>query len=930
MPKMDQGGRYSQIPIPSYEEATSSRPTSSQQYRGPQEVSDDAERQGLLHESNEHGYRPATVESARSSVDSDLQLPEVNGEDDRRRIEELDYLDPEQETGRAGVYHRARLRSQFSKHLANISATFSSLRLPFRSLYSPVATGDTNTAPTPISETPTRRSWLPTFGNPLNAVPEPYRLSAPTFARLCGLFTILALIYVLFALDMLPNGARQIGAHFDPESVRQFVQENVDPNNIKAYLEHITSYDHVAGTEGDLYLAKWMENLWLEEGGMDDLAMLEYWVYLNYPTKNGRSVKILEPQGKKWTAKLEEKQVDDQKTQTWAWHGHSKSGEAKGHLIFANNGRREDFEWLKKNGVGTKGSIALIRYSSDMLPGLQIKAAEGAGCVGVLLYSDPEGKRNVWPDGPYRPFDSVQRADVAVSNWVLGDPLTPGRASRQNARREDVGGNAGLPKIPSLPLSWRDAKVMIDSLQGVGVKVPGNWVGGEGSKGGGKKWYTGTKDSQNAPIVELKNHNDENAKQQVFNLRALLQGLEQPQKKLIVGARRDAWCFGSVSGTAVLMEVASIFLQLRTIGWRPLRSIEFVSWDAGMFGAVGATEYVEDNIGYLRDNGIAYLNVDAGVFGANFRAEGSPLLHKALMHVLGRVSHPAANDTLKSIWRSERESLNGLRSTGEPSDALPFQSMSGTSVLDFSFPRDDPEAYPRGSCYETNEWMQRFGDPRDFEYHRILAQVWALLILEIADRPLIPFDLKAYADTIALAVKDLQHFAAEAYTRLNPKQTRAPSAKKLNDLTDGAFDLTHLQKSAAMLKKATHHFHSFEDDWSSVVMNEGGLESAQWAFKRLDYNSKISHFETDLLDLAWDFGDGGPHGIPGREQFKHVLWGPRAWGGEAEAFPGVRDAIEEGDWEMAQTLSERAARVIRRAGKQLWEDRECKGEWCDG
>ncbi len=121
---MDQGGRYSQIPIPSYEEATSSRPASSQQYRGPQEVSDDAERQGLLNDSNEHTYRPATVESARSSVDSDLQLPEVNGENDRRRIEELDYLDPEEETGRAGVYHRARLRSQFSKHLANISATF--------------------------------------------------------------------------------------------------------------------------------------------------------------------------------------------------------------------------------------------------------------------------------------------------------------------------------------------------------------------------------------------------------------------------------------------------------------------------------------------------------------------------------------------------------------------------------------------------------------------------------------------------------------------------------------------------------------------------------------------------------------------------------------------------------------------------------------
>ncbi len=300
-----------------------------------------------------------------------------------------------------------------------------------------------------------------------------------------------------------------------------------------------------------------------------------------------------------------------------------------------------------------------------------------------------------------------------------------------------------------------------------------------------------------------------------------------------------------------------------------------------MFGAVGATEYVEDNIGYLRDNAIAYLNVDAGVFGPNFKAEGSPLMQKALMHVLGRVSHPANNDTLKNIWRSEHESLNGLKSAGEPSDALPFQSLAGTSVLDFSFQDNDRDAFPRGSCYETNEWMHKFGDPDNFQYHKTLAQVWALLILEIADRPLIPFDLNAYADKVELAVKDLQTFAVETYNRLNPKRARSAAPKEIKDLTNGVYDLTHLKKSAAILKKATQHFHAFEDSWSSVVMNEGGLESPQWAFQRLDYNTKISHFETDLLDLAWDFGDSGPHGIPGREQFKHVLWGPEGvgWGG---------------------------------------------------
>ena len=117
---------------------------------------------------------------------------------------------------------------------------------------------------------------------------------------------------------------------------------------------------------------------------------------------------------------------------------HSKSGEAKGHLVFANVGSRADFDRLRKNGITLNGCIALIRYAPDMSPGLQVKAAEEAGCVGALLFSATPEDGESWPDNALRPSDSVQRADVAVSNWVLGDPLTPGRASRQNARRENV------------------------------------------------------------------------------------------------------------------------------------------------------------------------------------------------------------------------------------------------------------------------------------------------------------------------------------------------------------------------------------------------------------------------------------------------------------------------------------------------------------
>ena len=59
--------QYDSLPIPTYEEAINSRPTSR---TGPEEVSDDAERQGLLRRLAGDAYHPPTVESARESLDS--------------------------------------------------------------------------------------------------------------------------------------------------------------------------------------------------------------------------------------------------------------------------------------------------------------------------------------------------------------------------------------------------------------------------------------------------------------------------------------------------------------------------------------------------------------------------------------------------------------------------------------------------------------------------------------------------------------------------------------------------------------------------------------------------------------------------------------------------------------------------------------------
>ncbi|KAK3062221.1 hypothetical protein LTR53_019469, partial [Teratosphaeriaceae sp. CCFEE 6253] len=74
-----------------------------------------------------------------------------------------------------------------------------------------------------------------------------------------------------------------------------------------------------------------MQEKWAEEGGFDQLELMPYYVFLDYPGE--RSVAIVKPESKAWIAKLEEEQVYAERQQTKAWHAHSKSGEVEGHLV---------------------------------------------------------------------------------------------------------------------------------------------------------------------------------------------------------------------------------------------------------------------------------------------------------------------------------------------------------------------------------------------------------------------------------------------------------------------------------------------------------------------------------------------------------------------------------------------------------------------
>lgn len=58
--------------------------------------------------------------------------------------------------------------------------------------------------------------------------------------------------------------------------------------------------------------------------------------------------------------------------------------------------------------------------------------------------------------------------------------------------------------------------------------------------------------------------------------------------------------------------------------------------------------------------------------------------------------------------------------------------------------------------------------------------------------------------------------------------------------------------------------------------------------------------------------------LPGREQFKHIIFGPQVWPtADGGIFPGIRDAVDEGKWDEARKQVAVVAGILRKASEQL-------------
>jgi len=281
----------------------------------------------------------------------------------------------------------------------------------------------------------------------------------------------------------------------------------------------------------------------------------------------------------------------------------------------------------------------------------------------------------------------------------------------------------------------------------------------------------------------------------------------------------------------------------------------------------------------LLQRALAYLNVDTGASGPHFRAIGTPSLAQVLAGVLGAIDDPGRpGHTLADHWGE-----GDLYPLGSGSDYTAFIDHLGIPSLDLAFSAKTAYGVYH-SVYDSFEWMDSVGDP-GFHYHKAMAQMWGLVALRLAG------SAPAAAGDDSLRVPLPLNFThqAEAIAGYIAAAKARPNGTKVDYL---ALDAAHARFAAASRKLHADLATAAHDADTIAALDE-----------------RLAYTERRFLST---------NGLPGRKYFKHVLQAPGLYTGYApKTLPGVYDAVDVADFELATEQANAAAERIDAAARFL-------------
>ncbi|XP_027800558.1 aminopeptidase NAALADL1 [Marmota flaviventris] len=652
------------------------------------------------------------------------------------------------------------------------------------------------------------------------------------------------------------------------------VMGQLDASKIRENLWELSRQPHLASSPRDEALVQLLLSRWRDsESGLDSAERTEYEVLLSFPSQEQPNlVEVVGPTGDiLHTYHPNEENVTGEQggpdvVQPYA--AYAPPGTPQGLLVYAYQGKEEDFKELQEQGINLEGTIALTRYGGAGRGDKAVNAAK-YGVAGVLVYTDPmdvnDGQSlpsQTFPNSWGLPPSGVERGSYYK---YFGDPVTPYLPAHHSSFRVDHSNASGFPPIPAQPIGFQDAKDLLCNLNG--TLAPSAWQGALGCEyrlGPGFRSSGSLPDGSQVKMsvynrLELRNSS---------NVLGIIRGAVEPDRYVLYGNHRDSWIHGAVdpsSGTAVLLEISRVLGTLLKKGtWRPRRSIVFASWGAEEFGLIGSTEFTEEFFSKLQERTVAYINVDVAVMAnATLRVLGTPPVQSVVFSATKEIDSPGPSGL--SIYDNWKRHFNrsspvygtvpSLGSLGAGSDYAPFIHFLGISSVDMTYTYDRSKTsariYPTyHTAFDTFDYMEKFLDP-GFSSHQAVAQTAGNVLLRLSDSLFLPLNVSDYSEVL--------------HSFLRAAQQELGNLLQQHNISLGPL-VTAVEKFAVAASALDQHV---------SAQRKGSPDPLQVRM----FNDQLMLLERAFLNSR---------AFPEERYYSHVLWAPHS--SSVATFPGLANA----------------------------------------
>src|SRR5262249_7287552 len=227
---------------------------------------------------------------------------------------------------------------------------------------------------------------------------------------------------------------------------------------------------------------------------------------------------------------------------------------------------------------------------------------------------------------------------------------------------------------------------------------------------------------------------------------------------------------------------------------------------------------------------------------------------------------------------------------GSGSDYTAFLDHLGVAALDMGLNGLGGDGSYH-STYDNPTWFKKYVDPQ-FKYSVLATEVTGVALLRLADAEILPFDYETYGKQIVEYINDIEQQATKA----------SVDGAKRNDFAG-------MKAAAEACARAGAAAREHADTLLARPTASGQAASDAAAGELSRVNRALIMAERDLIE---------PAGLPDRPWYRHVIYAPGLYTGYGvKTIPGVREAVDAGNYTRAAEQAAVVIRALQRATRTL-------------